>query len=680
MTDGRSPTLILNVDDNEAALYAKTRILRRAGLEVIEAATGVDALRLVAERRPVLLVLDVKLPDISGLEVCRRVKDDHPDILVLQISASFVAGDDRVRGLEGGADSYLTQPIAPNELVATVRALLRIRTAELALRSSEAHLQGVLASATDYAIIRLDEDGLVTGWNTGAMAVFGWKEAEVVGKSLDFIFTEEDQAAGVPAMELRKARETGRAEDKRWHVRRDGSRLYGNGVMTTLANTPGFVKILRDQTQQRLAEEALETLNATLEARVAERTQELEDANQRLQNEMQERARTEERLRQSQKMEAVGQLTGGVAHDFNNMLQVIVGNLEMIIRGLPADAARLRRAADHAMQGCKRAATLTQRLLAFSRQRPLAPRPVNINELVSGMSDLLHRSLGETIQVKLARAPDLWLTEVDANELENAILNLAVNSRDAMPAGGHLTITTANTRLDEPSVRHSEASPGSYVMIAVTDTGAGMDAETTARAFEPFFTTKEIGRGTGLGLSMVYGFVRQSGGHITIDSEEGVGTTIKLYLPRLVGAVSEDQAPESPPVSGGTHETTILLVEDDADVRTYSANVVRELGYRVVEAPDGASALRLIEHGGGPPIRLLFTDVVLPGGMSGEELAEKARALQPDLRVLFTTGYARDAFVQQGRPRLGVRMVSKPFTYADLAAKIREALDGAGHD
>jgi PAS domain S-box-containing protein len=659
----RQAPLLLNVDDNDIALYAKTRTLRHAGYEVMEASTGIEGLRLVADHQPTLVLLDVKLPDISGLEVCRQIKQDWPDTLVLQISASYVQDDDMARGLEGGADSYVTQPVAPNALVAAVRALLRIRAAEGALRASEARLQAVLASATDYAIISLDDTGRVTGWNAGATGVFGWQENEALGRHVAFAFTEDDRRNGVPAQELETARATGRAEDTRWMLRHDGMRFFANGVMTRLSDgTGGYVKILRDQTQQLIAEDALRELNTNLEARVEERTNELAEANQRLQ--------------QSQKMEALGQLTGGIAHDFNNLLQIVIGGLELVLRALPKDNSRTRRAAENAMTGSKRAASLTNRLLAFARQQPLMPRLININELITGMSDLLNRALGETIALRTDLALDLWSAEADPNQLETAILNLAVNAHDAMQGGGELTIATRNARLDEAFTEQMvEMLPGLYVVIAVTDTGTGMDEATLQRVFEPFFTTKEVGRGTGLGLSMVYGFVKQSGGHVTIDSDLGQGTTVTFYLPRAYGSATEDIVAQVDKAPGATASEIILVVEDDDDVRAYSVDTLRELGYEVLEARDGESALDVLRTRLDTAIRLLFTDVVLPGSRNGEELAAEARVLRPDLKVLFTTGYVRDAVVHQGRVDPGVDVITKPFSYADIAAKIREVLD-----
>jgi PAS domain S-box-containing protein len=409
------------------------------------------------------------------------------------------------------------------------------------------------------------------------------------------------------------------------------------------------------------AQQALRDLNANLEREIAERTHQLR-AN-------------EDALRQAQKMEAVGQLTGGVAHDFNNILQVIVGNLEIVRRLVPADAGRIQRSIEQATNGARQAASLTQRLLAFSRRQPLDPKPIDVNGLVGGMSDLLNRSLGETISVETVRGAGLWKVETDPNALESAILNLAVNARDAMPEGGRLTIETMNTYIDEAyAVSHAEVVPGQYVVISVSDSGCGMDAETVKRAFEPFFTTKAVGKGTGLGLSQVYGFAKQSGGHVKIYSEVARGTTVKIYLPRLIHASGEQEAPHSTPVPEGSEQETILVVEDDEGVRAYSVGALRDLGYHVLEAHDGPSALRLLQDQ--QSVDLLFTDVVLPGGLTGAQVAAEARALRPGLKVLFTTGYARNAIFHHGRLDKGVQLITKPFSFADLAAKVRDVLDG----
>jgi PAS domain S-box-containing protein len=420
-----------------------------------------------------------------------------------------------------------------------------------------------------------------------------------------------------------------------------------------------------DAVERAHAEAALREANDTLEQRIVEALAQREAA--------------QEALRQSQKMEALGQLTGGVAHDFNNLLQIVMGNLETLSRGLPTELGRLRRAVDNATTGARRAATLTQRLLAFSRRQPLDPKLIDANTLVEGMSDLLARALGETIALETHLAPDLWWTEADPNQLESAILNLVVNARDAMTGGGKLTIETANVWLDEAyAAANLEVTPGPYVSLSVTDNGAGIDRAMLGRVFEPFFTTKEVGKGTGLGLAMVYGFVKQSGGHVKLYSELGDGTSVKIYLPRRspAGAAIDPPSTAAAPKSSGAE--TILVVEDDADVRTYSIELLRELGYQVLEAQDAASALALLATPAADQIALLFTDVVLPGGMTGADLAREALSLRPTLKVLFTTGYARDAIVHQGRLDEGVDLITKPFTYADLAAKLRDALDGAG--
>ncbi|OAN57933.1 hybrid sensor histidine kinase/response regulator [Sphingobium sp. TCM1] len=387
------------------------------------------------------------------------------------------------------------------------------------------------------------------------------------------------------------------------------------------------------------------------------------------------RAEAEAALRQAQKMETLGQLTGGVAHDFNNLLQVVTGNLELLQRSLPTDPPRLKRAADNAMAGAERAAILTQRLLAFSRRQPLSPQPMDPNRLIAGMSDLFQRTLGETIEVRSVPQEGAWTIEVDHNQMENALLNLAVNARDAMPGGGKLDIEIDNIEIDSAqAVRDGEMPPGQYVRISLSDSGAGMDADTLRHAVEPFFTTKDVGRGTGLGLSMVYGFIKQSGGHLQVYSEPGQGTCVKLYLPRHHGVppVENSDEPTPPQTIGGTE--TILLCEDDDNVRAYSAAVLRDLGYRVVEAGDAAQALGALGIAT-DPIDLLFTDVVLPGGMSGADLAREAHIRTPDLKILFTTGYARNAIIHQGRLEAGVELLTKPFTYSELAAKVRAMLD-----
>lgn len=417
----------------------------------------------------------------------------------------------------------------------------------------------------------------------------------------------------------------------------------------------------RELHERRRAEDALKELNANLERLVQEKTDEL--------------SRNAEALRQAQKMEAVGQLTGGVAHDFNNLLQIIVGNLDTLSRNLPPEAGRLRRAASQAMNGARRAAALTQRLLAFARRQALDPKPIDANSLIRGISELLHRTLGEIYQIEIVLAGGLWKAEADPNELESALLNLAINARDAMPDGGKLTLETYNAHLDEAyASAHAEVIPGQYVVISVSDTGTGMDTETLSRVFEPFFTTKEQGKGTGLGLSQVYGFVKQSKGHVKIYSEVGEGTTVKIYLPRLLAEGAIDEVMESPAIPEAAAGEVVLVIEDDPDVRAYSVESLRELGYQVLEAKDGPTALQAISDIGGK-VDLIFSDVVLPGGMSGAEVVAKAREMYPGMKALFTTGYSRNAIVHHGRLDKGVHLLPKPFSFEDLAVRVRDVLD-----
>jgi len=400
----------------------------------------------------------------------------------------------------------------------------------------------------------------------------------------------------------------------------------------------------------------------------------LRAANQQLTEEAATRAEAEAKVRQMQKLESIGQLTGGVAHDFNNMLAIVIGSLDMARRRLISDPDRARDNLDNAMEGAERAAQLTQRLLAFSRQQPLAPKAVDANKLVGGMSELLRRTIGENIRVETVLAGGLWPAFIDGAQLENAVLNLCVNARDAMPDGGRLTIETTCTHLDDAyAAGHNEVTPGQYVMVSVTDTGTGMPPEVIERAFDPFYTTKGVGKGTGLGLSQVYGFVKQSGGHVKIYSEPGVGTTVKLYVPRHFGdaeAVAGEAGPVDLPRAQG--DEVILVVEDEERVRHMSVDTLRELGYVVVQASDANQALTVLTIQ--PRIDLLFTDIVMPD-MNGRVLSDRAREQRPGLKVLYTTGYTRNAIVHNGMLDHDVAFIAKPFTVQQLATKVREVLD-----
>jgi signal transduction histidine kinase/ActR/RegA family two-component response regulator len=390
-----------------------------------------------------------------------------------------------------------------------------------------------------------------------------------------------------------------------------------------------------------------------------------------LQSEVAQRESAEEQLRQSQKMEALGQLTGGIAHDFNNMLAIIIGNLDMMTRRLSGGDERLRAMAENALAGATRAASLTKRLLAFSRQQPLDPRTIDVNRCVADMSEMLRDVLGDNIAVETILAGGLWNAFVDRPELESAILNLAVNARDAMTDGGRLTLETANANLDRGyAAGHADVEAGQYVMVAVSDTGAGMTAATIERAFDPFFTTKKSGEGTGLGLSQVHGFIKQSRGHIKLYSEPGVGTTVKLYLPRDTAGAAAPQPLSEPQAPRDNSRFKVLIVEDNPGVRGFALSAARELGYFALEADNAAVALERIRET--PDIAVLLTDVVMPG-TNGRQLADSVLELRPDLPIIFMTGYTRNAIVHNGMLDRGVRLLTKPFTIDELERELKLA-------
>ncbi|MBX9731683.1 MAG: CHASE3 domain-containing protein [Sphingomonas sp.] len=402
-------------------------------------------------------------------------------------------------------------------------------------------------------------------------------------------------------------------------------------------------------------------------------------ANAALNAELETREAAEAQVRQMQKMESIGQLTGGIAHDFNNMLTIVIGSLDIAKRRLGTDRARALVYIDNALDGANRAATLTARLLAFSRQHPLVPRSLDANKLVGGMSEMLRQTIGEHLRLETVLAGGLWRAFVDPSQLENAVLNLVINARDAMPDGGRLTVETSNAHLDDAyAVANEGAVAGQYVLISITDTGTGMSADVIERVFDPFFTTKGVGKGTGLGLSQVYGFVKQSGGHVKVYSEPGLGTTVKLYLPRHFGAEADPDVAE-PLLEAGTGHAkegeVILVVEDDEKIRFLSIEALRDFGYTVVQAGDASQALAVLAVQA--RIDLLFTDIVMPG-MNGRQLADKARESRPDLKVLYATGFTKNAVVHNGVLDADVALISKPFTIDDLVIKVRLVLDGGG--
>ena len=424
--------------------------------------------------------------------------------------------------------------------------------------------------------------------------------------------------------------------------------------------------LFQDITARKRAEAAIHHLNETLEVRIAEA--------------IAERKHAEEALRQSQKMEAVGQLTGGIAHDFNNLLTGIIGSLELLETRLrQGRTSELHRYVGVAQGASKRAAALTHRLLAFSRRQTLDAKPTDVNRLVMDMEELIRRTVGPQITLEVVTAAGLWSALIDASQLESALLNLCINARDAMPEGGRITIETANKWLDDRAAKERDLPPGQYLSVCVTDTGTGMTSDVIARAFEPFFTTKPLGQGTGLGLSMVYGFVRQSGGQVRIYSEVGCGTTMCLYLPRHHGGLPEAVASTAPAASAREQTgKTILIVDDEPSVRMLVTDVLQELGYASIEAADGPAGLKTLQSDA--IVDLLVTDVGLPGGLNGRQLADAARITRPDLKVLFITGYAENAVIGNGHLAPGMRVLTKPFVMEALANRILEMIgdDKAG--
>jgi signal transduction histidine kinase len=543
-----SEASILVVDDDDGGRYAKAHTLTRQGYTVCEAAFGEAALEQIAASVPDMVLLDVRLPDGDGVEFCRRIKTEHPEITVLQTSSALISAQDRALALEAGADSYLIEPIEPDELVAVVRALLRMRHAEQALRQ----------------------------------------------------------------------------------------------------------------------------MNDDLEIKVIERTGELAEAHRMLMSEQAGRREAESILWHTQKLEAIGKLTGGIAHDFNNLLTIVTGNLELLEMVLTGERQisvdRPRRLIHSALRAVQHGAQMTQQLLAFARQGMLHEQTIDLNTTIGGMTEFLQRALGDVVSLHFDPTPGLWLSRIDPVQLEAAILNLAINARDAMPEGGNLRIEVSNAVVTD-DLAGTDLAAGSYVRVDVADSGIGMEEDVAKRAFEPFFTTKGVGKGSGLGLSQVYGFVSQSGGAVRIESTPGIGTVVSLYLPRSISAAARDSTVHLDGHPGGNE--TVLVVEDDQQVRDVAVEMIEELGYRVVTATNGLEALTRLKTG--EPVDMLFSDILMPGGMSGIVLATEARKLHRGLGVLLTSGYAADE--RADLRESGFPLIEKPYRHDKLAQMLRIALD-----
>ena len=517
--------------------------------------------------------------------------------------------------------------------------------AEKALRESEERFRLLVQGVTDYAIYMLDPQGNITNWNLGGERIKGYSEREIIGRHFSTFYTEEDLAEGQPAKALETATREGRFEREGWRVRKDGTRFWAGVVIDPIRDPEGrllgFAKITRDMTEKQRAEEALEATRAA--------------------------------LAQSQKMEAVGQLTGGVAHDFNNLLTVITNGLDLLARPL-RDEAQKQRVIDGALRAAERGAKLTQQLLAFARRQPLRPDTYDVNRLIIGFEAVFRRACSESIAIDLAIAPGTLPATVDGAQFETALLNLVLNARDAMPDGGRLRIATARKTIDAARARDmSDIKSGDYVVVTVQDTGAGMSRQVVERAFEPFFTTKEVGKGSGLGLSQVYGFITQSGGYVAIDSQRGKGTTVRLYFPASAEPVHSEADLGRIPASPG--RARVLVVEDDPAVLDVTVATLNHYGYEVLTATDGPSALELLRRD--DRIDILFTDIIMPNGMNGVELARRAVQLRPQVGVLLASGYPATALSDEHAAAGDTEFsfIGKPYRSAELLDKLQQMQD-----
>ncbi|NBB12989.1 response regulator [Pseudomonas sp. SLFW] len=645
----KADTRLLIVDDNAATRYALRRRMERQGFIVAEAGTGTEGLALIAAQVPDALILDVNLPDMSGFDIVRQLRSEARTALlpVVHVSAASIQTGDIVTGLEAGADAYLVHPVDPDVLLATLRTLLRVRDTEFALRDSEDRFREIFVNVSapiavmdgelkvhecNHAFARLIATGSA---QNAVLSCFADDQDQAIAGLRDALNADE-RWKGVLSMRVQ-----GDVRETEWQV--SPYRFEGLSLV-----------FIEDVTEHRRREQS--------------HLQKLDTVSTQLAHEVAERARTEAQLLQAQKMDAIGKLTGGIAHDFNNLLTGIVTGLELIKKRTEDQRPeKVLTYADAALASAKSAASLTHRLLAFARQQPLDTRPTDVNQYVRSLEDLLSRTIGKRIGLTLELTSRGAVAMVDAGQLESAVLNLVINARDALPEGGNVWIST----YEAYSQGNSRLADGPYIALTVRDDGVGIEHHLVDKVFDPFFTTKPIGEGTGLGLSTIYGFARQSGGDVNIRSVVGHGTEVTLMLPAAMNQTVEPAAVvENAELGAGEH---VLIVEDTASVRMFVNEILSDAGYRCTQAADVATALELLEHD--PSIDLLLTDVGMPQ-MNGRELAQRLRSWRPNVPVLFMTGYAENALNRQHFLGDGMDMITKPFQLVDFLGKVRSMLDG----
>jgi two-component system cell cycle sensor histidine kinase/response regulator CckA len=639
---------VLIVDDVKSSIDELVEALQ--GLYLLSVALdGETALRSIAQNPPDLVLLDVMMPQPDGYEICRRLRAD-PATRELPIILISALGEpkSKARGFEAGGTDYVTKPYEVVEVRARVRSLLKAKMYQDAVRASlasEVRWLAAIIEASPDAIFSTDPGGIVTSWNPGADNMYGYSGAEALGKHIAFIAPPElaDELRG----QFERVQQGEVIEDcERKGLRKDGRLIDVSLTLTLLRGADGTIRgvsgVIRDITVRRAAQEALR--------------------------------KSEDQLRQAQKMEALGRLTGGIVHDFNNLLSVVVSYSELVINDLQPSGQALEYLQQIQIAG-KRAVDLTRQLLVFSRQQVFEPKILDLNETLAGLNKMLARIVGEDIELTTIPGEAIGLISAAPGSIEQLVMNLVVNARDAMPAGGKLTMETANVMLDaDYAWTHLGVTPGPHVMLAVSDTGTGMDRATQARIFEPFFTTKETGKGTGLGLATVFGIVQQCGGTIWVYSEPGHGSTFKIYLPRTSGAFETVHERPAPVTLRGSE--TILLVEDEDQVRGVALRILRRHGYSVLDARNAGEALLLCEKHKGK-IDLLLTDVVMPR-VSGPELAQRLSTARPEMKVLCMSGYTDSGIVSNGMLAADVAYLQKPITPATLTRKVREVLEGPG--